>query len=65
MLLGLLLIVVALNFLVTSQASVRDPAFPLDPVASVACGAGVIAVGGVLILSTYGRRRKVRAARRQ
>ena len=63
MVLGLVLIGLAVNFLI-SPPSVRDPLFRLEPFAAVACGGGVILVGGLLILSTYGRWRKLQASRR-
>ena len=64
MLVGVLLLVVAVNFLLTARAPGMDPTFRLDPVAATLCGSLVIGVGGLLVLSTYGRWRKVRATRR-
>ncbi|MBI4415539.1 MAG: hypothetical protein HY557_00975 [Euryarchaeota archaeon] len=64
MLVGILLIAFAVNFLLRAPAGSGDPYFPLDPAAAAVCGGGVVAIGGILILSTYGRWRKVRAARR-
>ena len=63
MALGLVLIVMAVNFLLFAPASPPDEFFVLDPTASFACGGSVLLIGGLLILSTYGRWRKVRAAR--
>jgi len=64
MALGLLLIVMAVNFLLTARVPDLDPTFRLDPIAAGVCGVAVIGVGGLLMFSTYGRWRRVRAARR-
>lgn len=63
MVVGLLLIAMAVNFLLTARVPGIDPNFRLDPVPTGACGLAVIGVGAVLTLSTYGRWRKVRATR--
>ena len=63
MIIGLLLIGLAVNFLL--QPPVRDPSqyFPLDPTASLVCGGIVIFLGFLLLVSTYGRWRKARITR--
>ena len=61
---GVLLVVVAVNFLLAPRAPAANPWFVLDPLAADACGGIVILVGGLLVLSTLGRWRKVRRARR-
>jgi hypothetical protein len=61
MVVGLLLIALAVNFLLTVRGT-SDPVFRIDPVGAAACGLAVIFVGGLLLLSTYGRFRKVRRA---
>jgi hypothetical protein len=63
MLVGLFLVAVAANFLFGVGASPGDSYFRLDPASSALCGASVAAIGGLLVLSTYGRWRKVRALR--
>lgn len=63
MILGLLLIALAVNFLVIGGGSSRNPLFPVEPLAAAFCGGAVIVVGAILILSTLGRWRKVRRAR--
>lgn len=63
MLLGIAFIAGALNFLLAPRAAPADPNFPLDPAAAWACGGGLIVVGALLLLSTYGRWKKVRLAR--
>jgi uncharacterized membrane protein YqjE len=60
---GLLLIAMAVSFLLTLRAPGVDPNFRLDPIAAGVCSLAVIGVGGLLLLSTYGRTRKVRATR--
>ena len=64
MILGLLLIALAVNSLLVPSAVPANPGFPLNETAARACGGGVILVGGLLILSTLGRWRKIRLARR-
>ena len=44
MLVGLLLVAVAANFLIAARGPSVDPYFRLDPVSSTLCGAGVIAI---------------------
>ena len=63
MLVGILLLVVGVNFLLTAREGGGDSTFQLEPVGSALCGGLVLVVGGLLVLSTYGRWRKVRAAR--
>jgi len=65
LIIGLLLIVLAVNFLLSPPNPAANPVFAVDPLAAGACGVIVILVGGVLLFSTLGRWRKVRAARRQ
>lgn len=65
MLVGIAFIVGAVNFLVAPRAGPQDPNFPLDPAAAWACGGALIVVGAILLLSTYGRWKKVRLARGQ
>lgn len=60
---GILLILVAVNFLITPPNPAASPLFALDPVAADACGGMVILVGAILLFSTLGRWRKVRRAR--
>jgi TRAP-type C4-dicarboxylate transport system permease small subunit len=62
---GVGLIVLAVNSVLTAPSAASNPWFPVDPLASAACGGLVVIVGAILILSTLGRWRKVRAARRQ
>ena len=62
---GILVIVPAVNFLISPRAPAANPWFAIDPLAAAACSGMVIIVGLVLVLSTLGRWRKVRAARRQ
>jgi hypothetical protein len=61
---GLFIIVTAINFYLTATLTggflVRD----LEPW-RLACSAGAFFVGGVLILSTYGRYTKTKEARRE
>ena len=64
LLVGLALIVLAVNFLLAPSTPAANPWFAVDPLTAAACGGIVILVGGILILSTLGRWRKVRAARR-
>lgn len=61
---GVLFIATAVNFLLTARVPGVDSLFRLDPLASALCGGAVALVGGLLVLSTYGRWRKVRTARR-
>jgi len=63
MLLGLLLIAFAGNFLLTPRGPGGNPLFALDPISASLCGGAVVVVGGILVLSTYGRWRKSRAVR--
>ena len=63
MLVGVLLLVVGANCLLTAREGTGDSIFRLEPVGSALCGGLVLVVGGLLVLSTYGRWRKVRAAR--
>jgi len=63
MIVGLLLIGLAVNFLLASPAAATSPWFVLDPLSSAMCGGIVILVGCILILSTMGRWRKVRRTR--
>ncbi len=63
MILGLVLIALAVNFLVIGGGTSRNPLFPIDPLGAAFCSGAVIVVGGILILSTLGRWRKVRIAR--
>jgi len=62
MLIGLVLIALALNFLITPRAPPGPSCEPfcVDPAAEVACGGGVVFVGVLLVMSTIGRWRKVR-----
>jgi len=62
---GLGLIILAVNFLLTPASVAANPWFAVDPLAAAACSGMVIVVGFVLVCSTLGRWRKVRAARRQ
>jgi len=57
LLIAFVLVVVAVNFYLSANLG------PLEGWRSF-CAAGVVFTGAVLILSTYGRYRKVRAARR-
>lgn len=65
---GVLLIAVAVNFLSGLVSNPPDAGpgdiWSLDPRASAVCGGGVIVVGAILILSTFGRWRKAQSARR-
>ena len=65
LLIGLALILVAVNFLLAPPSAAANPWFAVDPLASAACGGIVILVGGTLAVSTLGRWRKMRLARRQ
>jgi len=65
LLIGLALIALAVNFLLTPSNTATNPWFAVDPLASAACGGIVILVGGTLAVSTLGRWRKMRLARRQ
>jgi len=64
MLLGVLLIGLAVNFLIVGRGPTTNPYFVLDPVGAAFCGGAVIVVGFILVLSTLGRWRKVRQASR-
>ena len=63
LILGVLLIAFAVNFLLAPRSPSGNPNFVLDPAAAAVCGGLVILVGGVLILSTVGRWRKARLSR--
>ena len=63
LILGFVLLAMSVNFLLTPRPSIVDPTFPLDPVVSTVCGGLLAIVGLLLVLSTYGRWRKARAAR--
>jgi len=63
MILGVLLIALAVNFLVSPRSPSAYPSFVVDPVGAFVCGGIVILIGGILMMSTYGRWRKARAAR--
>ena len=62
MILGLVLIALAINFLLTPRAAPGPECEPfcIDPAAAAACGGGVVFVGIILVVSTIGRWRKVR-----
>jgi len=64
LLIGLALIALAVNFLLAPPNPAANPLFSVDPLASAGCGGIVILVGGTLTLSTLGRWRKMRLARR-
>ena len=64
MIVGVGIIVLAVSYLVTPRPPNPNPLFNVDALTSAACAGIVILVGGILILSTTGRWRKVRAARR-
>lgn len=63
LILGVLLIALAVNFLLAPRVPGPNPIFVLDPTAAGLCGGAVIVVGAILVLSTIGRWRKVRRAR--
>jgi hypothetical protein len=63
MILGVILVALAVNFLVSPRSPSAYPSFVVDPVGAFVCGGIVILIGGLLMLSTYGRWRKARAAR--
>jgi hypothetical protein len=64
MILGMLLIAVAVNFLVVGRGPTTNPYFVIDLLGAAFCGGAVIVVGLILVLSTLGRWRKVRQASR-
>ena len=64
MILGLLLVALAVSFLLAPPPPSPNPLFTVDPLASAACGLLLVVVGAILIVSTYGRWRKARFARR-
>ena len=64
MILGVLVIALAVSYLLAPPAQGENPIFAVDPLASAACGLLLVAVGGIMIASTYGRWRKARLARR-
>lgn len=63
MILGVLIIASAVSFILSPPPPSTSPYFLVDPAAYDACGLLLVLLGAVLVLSTFGRWRKARAAR--
>jgi len=63
MILGLVIVGSAVSFVLSPTPQTTSPYFVVDPVAYDVCGLLLILLGGILVLSTFGRWRKARAAR--
>ena len=63
MILGLVIIGSAVGFILSPTPPSTSPYFVVDPLAYDVCGLLLAFIGGILVLSTFGRWRKTRAAR--
>ncbi|MEK6851349.1 MAG: hypothetical protein AABY30_02295 [Candidatus Thermoplasmatota archaeon] len=63
MILGLVLIGSAVSFILSPTPPSTSPYFVVDPLAYDVCGLLLVLIGAILVLSTFGRWRKARAAR--
>ncbi len=63
MILGLVILVSAVGFILSPTPASTSPYFVVDPLAYDVCGLLLVLLGGILVLSTFGRWRKARAAR--
>ena len=63
MILGLVIIGSAVGFILSPTPPSTSPYFIVDPLAYDVCGLLLAFIGGILVLSTFGRWRKARAAR--